>query len=356
MRADRWIVTTLFLLSLGVITVIMTSYRMDVFGLFHDPTGRQLTVNDNVRTSKFLLNERYVPANFDAILIGSSATMNWDLTKLDFAKVYNESIAGANIGEEKRLVDQALPKAHFKYAICLVSPFLVQSHTFNEGNGKPTRREALGSINVLREELVYILRKLQNKPSPHYSDGSEELVAPVRLDPPFSPERFDADSIAVETYRELLTELRQRGVKIIFIRAPYYGPVYDRDRKMFESFYAGLPLQLPGEPVIRFDTAKYAGFRANPANWNSVGHLSDRGAIQAGAALNAEAHSEVPGLPGAQIASALPGLEDHNSPGRPRSSSSIGVRPRSSTQAILRPLKAEPNTGAQSAMRPFSCN
>ena len=240
------------------------------------------------------------------------------------------------------------------------APFFVQSHSFNEGNGKPTRREALGSINVLREEVVHIVREIWRAPSPHHPDGSEELIAPVRLNPPYGVENFSVDPVAFEIYRELLNELRQRGVKIIFLRAPYFGPVYDRDRKPYESFYERFSLRRPGEPVIDFGAPKYASMRENLEYWNSVGHLSHDGAIQAAEDLNAELHSGVPAIAGVQLASSScrskNGQRDHSSPDKPRSSSSTGIRLRSRTQAILRPLNAEAKTGAESAIRPSCCN
>jgi len=296
MKANRWLMFTGSLLLVGIAAVVTTSYWMDLFGLFHNPAGRVLSVNDNVRTSKFLLNERYVPTNFDGVLIGGSSTMNWDLTKLDFARFYNESIAGANVLEEKRLVDQALPNAHFKYAVCLISASFVRGHVFNEGNGKPTHREALGSVNVLREELASVLHRVRHAPPRYYPNGSEDIVAPVRLNLPLSSESFSVDPVALEAYRDLLNELRQRGVKIIFLRAPYYGPLYNRDQRLYDSFYASFPLRLPGEPMVDFGGSKYSALRENAENWNSVGHLSHNGGIQAAADLNAEIHRVVPGL------------------------------------------------------------
>src|ERR1700761_2172986 len=101
-----------------------SSYALDIFGVFHNPAGRSLSVQYNERTGKALLNLRYVPVNFDAVLIGGSSTANWGTNALTFAHVYNESIYGANMAEEKALVEDALPRAHFRYAICVISPYL----------------------------------------------------------------------------------------------------------------------------------------------------------------------------------------------------------------------------------------
>jgi len=51
-----------------------------------------------------------VPANFDAVLIGSSMSANWNTSKIKALRVYNESMSAANIVEEKALVDHALSR------------------------------------------------------------------------------------------------------------------------------------------------------------------------------------------------------------------------------------------------------
>ena len=64
--------------------------------------------------AKYLVNERYVPANFDGSIIGPSSSANWDVSSLAGARIYNESIPGGNAAEEQMLVKRALDKGHFK--------------------------------------------------------------------------------------------------------------------------------------------------------------------------------------------------------------------------------------------------
>lgn len=158
MANRRWLIITV----LGVIGLFcanfLLSYGLDVYGILRDPHGRRLASSGlhvpstDDRISKYMLNQRYVPSNFDGLLIGSSTTSNWNPDSIHGYHIYNESLAAGNAAEEKILVDQALRTGHFKLAICVLSPYVVGSHALKEGLGQVRLREVLGSINSFGEE------------------------------------------------------------------------------------------------------------------------------------------------------------------------------------------------------------
>jgi len=289
MKPERWITLNLAIFLAVSVCIVFSSYELDIFGIFHDPTGKQLSVYEDVRTAKYFLNQRYVPSNFDAIMVGSSSTVNWDMSELDFAHVYNDSLAGGNIAEVKRLVDEAIPSAHFKYAICVIHPFFLQSHEFHEGRGRPTHREALGSINVLREEWNRFLHDVLHHPVRFYPSGSESILSPVDADP-FKNWTFTTDPVALDDYRQLLDELRGRGVKIIFLETPFYEPSYQQHKAELDAFYRGFPLRKPGEPLIDFNLPEFKDLRSNPGNWMDPAHLRDPAAKIASDDFNRKFH------------------------------------------------------------------
>ena len=44
MKAGSWVLTMLGCFALGCALVAGSSYELDIFGIFHDPTGKQLSV------------------------------------------------------------------------------------------------------------------------------------------------------------------------------------------------------------------------------------------------------------------------------------------------------------------------
>src|SRR6185295_18204642 len=78
-------------------TVAFTNYNLDYYGLFRDAKDRSLTFYSNERTSKYLYGFNYIPANFDGLLIGTSASLNWDPSAIKGYRIYNASISGGNI-------------------------------------------------------------------------------------------------------------------------------------------------------------------------------------------------------------------------------------------------------------------
>src|SRR5215468_6006177 len=92
--------------------IICANAAADIYGLFREPEHRSLRIYGDERLAKYLLSTRYVPANFDGVLIGTSASANWDTGKMRSLRLYNESLNGGNIVEEKAILDQLLLHPH----------------------------------------------------------------------------------------------------------------------------------------------------------------------------------------------------------------------------------------------------
>ncbi len=292
MKTSAWIATTLLLFALGCGLVFGSSYAIDLFGIFHDPSGKRLSVHHNERTAKFFLNERYVPVNFNALLVGGSSTSNFRMDALDFARFYNESLYGSNAVEEKRLVDEALRRGHFRFAVCVINPYLLQSHEFNEGGGIPPRREALGSVNLLREEFYAGMQRLRHSPSSFWPDGGQAMPpSKGRLDTDLEF-TFKYDPIALEAFKQTLDELRASGTRIIFLETGVYEPVYQKHRQQFDEFYSIFPLRRADEPLVNFNNPQYATFRNDESLWVDAPHLTDAAAEEESVELNRVIHAE----------------------------------------------------------------
>lgn len=95
---------------------------------FREPVGRKLMIYANERTSKYLFGYRYIPANFDGILIGSSISDNWDISKIQESHVYNISIASGNITEERLVAENVFARGRMKLAIFCIHTYLTTQH------------------------------------------------------------------------------------------------------------------------------------------------------------------------------------------------------------------------------------
>ena len=297
MKATSWIMCVLGVCLTGVGIVAGTSYEMDIFGLFRDSTGKHLHVQHNERTGKFFLNVRYVPSNFDSLLIGGSSTSNWPMKELTFGHFYNESIYGSNYVEEKALVEEAMRRRHFRYAICLVNPYQMASHDFHEGSGPPPMLEALGSVNVLREEFYLAWGRARHADSTFWPDGGEQMPASTGHEDPYTTYTFAYDPVALDALQRTLDELRAAGTRIIFLRTGVYEPIYQRHKAELDRFYAAFPLRKEGEPLVDFNAPEYAAFRSDASRWVDPPHLNDASALLAAAELNRILHDMIPDLP-----------------------------------------------------------
>jgi len=152
MSASLWLAMTLGLIALLIGLHILLAWRLDLFGIYRDPRGRALITSEHERKAKYLLNQAYVPANFDALIIGASASVNWHSNYFTGYRFYNESIEGGDASEERRLVDQALPQGHFKVALVALTPRVTALHILQDGFDQVTRTEVLGSISSLGVE------------------------------------------------------------------------------------------------------------------------------------------------------------------------------------------------------------
>jgi hypothetical protein len=287
MNSTRWNIFVLALVILLAAAVSFSSYEIDIFGIFHDPTGKQLRVHQNERTAKYLLSQRYVPANFNALMLGYSSSSSWDLSRVKVAKIYNESINGATITEEQMLANQALTKGHYRFVLCLLQPKTTSDHGLNEASGTPTHREALGSINVFREEFN-AFRQKHGQPSIHYSNGDEELVAPHRHETIIPEEWRHFDPVAMSQFHELLDTLHRDGIQVIFFRPPIAGYFYHVDEKFFDEYTARTGLIKPGDLYINFMQPKYASFYDNASNFIDNVHPTHDASLELGDMLNAE--------------------------------------------------------------------
>jgi hypothetical protein len=235
MNPRRWLITTLTVTAVLVACCAAVNATVDPYGIFRDPTGRKLAGYGDDRLAKYLLNSRYVPANFDSLLIGPSVSANWPVADIKTLSLYNESLNGGDIAELKSLVDNSMVSWRPKVALLIVTPYVTLSHEFKTVSMTPSlRSRALGSLNLVyayKELMLHHLgRAMPNFDPVGSTDFEEQRRLPLNavlkslLDP--AKPGFDIDPEAMQAYRGLITELQAREVPIVFIIPPMADELY----------------------------------------------------------------------------------------------------------------------------------
>ncbi len=126
MTSKKFIVISTVLILILLSLQGLFFYQKDFFALFHKSTSQRIWGLE--KTSKYLLAHKYIPENFDALLIGPSMSANLNPEELTGANFYNLSMQGGNVTEVKAALDVALSKGSFKYLIICLYPFFTKDH------------------------------------------------------------------------------------------------------------------------------------------------------------------------------------------------------------------------------------
>lgn len=292
MTPFRWCAAYFAILLAALLGIASLNYAVDFYGLFRDSRQRAIRVYANERTGKYLLSFRYIPENFQGILIGTSVSDNWDIAPVDSIRIYNASVAGANISEEKLIADNALARGHIRLAVFCIHPYLTMNHGRKTDYMDP--REywgALGSIQLLRDYTGATLAKVLGAPAFANANGvgrseagADEAEARARWRRALQhaealPTEIGVDEQAFREYAALLRSARAHGAVVVGFMPPVYAPSYRVQRAAYQAYFARFrALFSPHELVIDFNAEPYARLAADPATFYDGTHLSDQGA------------------------------------------------------------------------------
>jgi len=294
MTPRAWFAKTIGLTILLVVAVASLNVGIDLYGIFRNSQGRHLAGYGDDRVAKYLLSERYVPSNFNALVIGSSVSANWDTSGIDGYRMYNESLDGGNIVEEKTISDRALVGPRIKLVLLVVHPFLTSSHNFETVH--ITSREnlgALGSQNLLDAYKDKLRGHGHSKTQTFDESGvfvlgdtHREMNAVLRkvMDP---VNGFKIDPIAFQAERDVVAELHAAKIAVVFVIPPISQKLLVSRSTQFAT-YSELILRdkADGDKVIDFTAPEFAEFRNNDENFSDGVHLTKAGAVTAVALMN----------------------------------------------------------------------
>lgn len=294
MQARNWLLLVVAIVAIGGCAVLGFNLTLDPYGLYRSSSGRALPAYGDDRVAKYLLSARYVPDNFNSILIGSSASANWPLHAIGKLRVYNESLDGGNSVEFRPLVEQALSRPGISVALLTVHPFATLSHNFETVRLEPALRYSpLGSMNLLdayKEMLRVRLRHghpVTDSTGTAHWDKLPTVLNPTlqRLFDPATP--FEIDPVALAAYRDIIADLRLHHVQIVFIVPPLREDLLRAKQSAFHDYNRFIETsKRPEDLELDFTSTEFADFNRNAANFADGVHLNPEAAAAIVAELN----------------------------------------------------------------------
>ena len=274
-----FIITTVLLLT----SIVASNYYLDFFGIYRDSEERELRVYTNDRLSKYLLSLNYIPSNFDGLLIGSSATESYDLTKIDNVRVYNVSVSAGNATEEKIIADNVFSVAPMKIVIFSMNPYLTSRHGTLTNSMLPREKwRTLFSTQALITEAAALLYSLFGIGSSTDAWGRKRLPMdsnPENQWPDLNHSVYlRTNEDAFDEYENLIKTARLQGARVIGFNPPMYSKKYHLEKDLYDSYTRRVSsIFMPNEQIIDFMVSKYDTYNNNPLYFTDGYHLSADG-------------------------------------------------------------------------------
>lgn len=301
------VLALVFIFCAGFIGI---NYISNDFGLWRYRESTRIWTLE--KTSKYLMAHRYVPENFDTVMIGASVSANMDTRKIKKYRVYNLSMSGGNITETGAAARAYLEaRGDKKLMIVTLHPYItknsgVKSFQINE-------REYYGSLFSLIPVRLWLAKiqvalGINQHAFDESAEGWNNFNYPwTQKNPAINAEKaknileqlkagkgkhtsyYQINPQAVKELKDLLILAREKGVKIAAYYYPIFGPTfevmdYTGEWKRYRSTID--PLFKQGEIIFDMNTTDFDYLRYNNKVYHDGSHLTQTGANAVLDALN----------------------------------------------------------------------
>jgi len=284
-------------------TVVPLNMRLDVYGLFRPAQGRRISIYGEERLAKFLHAFRYIPENFDGILVGSSVSDTLDTTQISGWRIYNASINGGNVTDIKPIVEIVLRKTEMRVTIVCIHRYLTKDHDrktdlmnsrqYWGAFGSPQLISAYVSLLAMERGFTSAnfnaagVRKFGSRSDPAVTRRTIESVLPGIERGTASVDDYSIDPVALQELNELMATARSRSRRVIVFYPPTPEPVLAACQRQAQSYRSKVQTILrPSDIVIDFNGPGYEDLRRDYDNFVDPVHLSQTGARAVMAELN----------------------------------------------------------------------
>ncbi len=289
MTFKRFFIRALLLSLVLAGSFVLFNVCMDEFGLFRKVEGRRIRIYTAEMTTKYLLSYRYIPKNFDALIIGPSLSDQLDPRKITGYKVYNLSLLMGNVSELKQSVENCLNRGNVRLMIICLNPYLTRDAIVWDKRLRPeSLYSTLGSTFTFKFYNAMIKCRLDPKDD-SFTESWSGYSRPIQKVPSveaaiddFAAKVKEVHSInptAFAQLRDMLQLARARGARICAYYHPMPYKVFSASEPGFRLYQQRINTLFDGRDLVAdFNTPAYDAFRKNPANYIDHGHLSVAGA------------------------------------------------------------------------------
>jgi len=267
----------------------------DPYGLFRSSRARPLPVYGEERIAKYLYSMRYIPENFDGILLGSSVSDNLDPKQFHGYRLYNASINGGNVEDLRPIAENVYGKSTLKLTVVCIHRYLTLDHDRKTDLMTPRQYwGALGSPQLITAYLSGMAAR-RGIVRGEYDEfgtlraGADLDVATVRknIDKAVgeiqrgqaSVGNYSIDPVALAGLDGILSKARRRSQRMLVFYPPVPAPVFAIRSAEFARYRATVSSLLrPGDAVVDFNDPSHADLRSDLRNFEDAVHLSKSGA------------------------------------------------------------------------------
>jgi hypothetical protein len=275
--------------------VIPLSLYTDIYGLFRPGGGRRLPIYGEERTAKYLYSFRYIPENFQGVLLGSSVSDNLDLRSLPGWRIYNASINGGNVADLAPIAENIYRRRDMEltmvcihryltldhdrktrlmtprqYWTALGSPQLIAAHLSRAAVRAGFTREEYddrGTLQILEEPTAAQVEHTIDKTLVEIRRGTAS-VGNYRIDPIAFAELRNVVNTARIHSRRMLVFYPPVPAAVLALRSAEYAAYRDQVAALLE----------PTDLMVDFNLPKYAALRSDTRNFVDAAHMSGEGA------------------------------------------------------------------------------
>ena len=282
-----------FLTVAGV--VVSLNMYLDVYGLFRPARGRYIGIYGEERVAKYLHSFRYIPENFDGVLLGSSVSDNLDTRNFPEYRLYNASIDGGNVADLLPIAENVFRKRELKLTIVCIHRYLTNDHALK--TDFMSSREYWGALASPQLFTSYVSRLAIRSGivTGFYDDfGTRRLEANIDVKTVHQNVNaavvdirrgiarvgdYHIDPLALTQLASMLAIARNRSQLLVVFYPPTPAPILAACAGEIATYNKTINgLLRPDDILIDFNAPQYASIRDDYHNFVDAVHLSNSGA------------------------------------------------------------------------------
>jgi hypothetical protein len=274
--------------SVLMLLFIGSNIILDPYGLFMQVKGRKIKVHYNERVSKFLLAHRYIPENFDTVILGTSLSANLEVSEYNrkgFLKIYNASIMGADLSHISPIIQVLIDRGIKNIILCL-TPYMIKQFR------SPLFHALLDFKNLAATIAVRTIRSFNLMPGKFPKDQIDEFgvnrystlfkvndikvkIAEVIEDN--KNKRITVNPVYLDNLKYLIGLMNDYRINYLIYIHPLPSEIFESKRHEYLNFHDITSRLVSKNRFIDFNSQENSFFTSDHTNYIDHGHLSLKG-------------------------------------------------------------------------------